>query len=65
VFHIGLAAMHGVAAQRLCDRLPPGTDADILARATLTTMIAGLKAGAARDFSIPECPQPPNEDQQS
>jgi len=65
VFHIVLASIHGVATQRLCDRLPPGTDADILARATLATIIAGLKAGAARDLSIPECPEPLNEDQQS
>ena len=65
VFHIVLAAIHGVASQRLCDRLPPGLDADVLARATLTTIIAGLKAGAARDFLLPECPGPFNEDQQS
>jgi AcrR family transcriptional regulator len=65
VFHIVLAAIHGVAAQRLCDRLPPGTDADLLANATLTTIIAGLKAGAARDFVLPTCFEPFSEDQQS
>jgi AcrR family transcriptional regulator len=65
VFHIVLAAIHGVATQRLCDRLPPGTDADVLARATLTTVIAGLKAGAARGLQLPECPEPFNEDLQS
>jgi AcrR family transcriptional regulator len=65
VFHIVLAAIHGVASQRLCDRLPPGQDADVLARATLTTIIAGLKAGAARDLLLPDCPEPFNEDQQS
>jgi len=65
VFHIVLAAIHGVAAQRLCDRLPPGTDADVLARATLTIIITGLKAGAARDVQLPECPEPLNKDQQS
>jgi len=65
VFHIVLATIHGVAAQRLCDRLPPGLDADVLARATLTTVIAWLKAGAARDLQLPECPEPLNKDQQS
>ena len=64
VFHIMLAAIHGVASMRLCDRMAQGEDADALARATLTTVIAGLKAGAARDV-LPECPEPFNEDQQS
>jgi AcrR family transcriptional regulator len=62
VFQITLAAIHGVASMRLCDRMAAGEDADALARATLTTVIAGLKAGAARDCLLPECPEPFNED---
>jgi len=65
VFHIVLAAIHGAATQRLCDRLPPGQDPDALARATLDTVIAGLKAGAARNFVLPTCFEPFNEDQPS
>ena len=64
VFHIVLAAIHGVASQRLCDRLPPGQDPDALAHATLDTVIAGLKAGAARNFVLPTCLEPFSEDQQ-
>ena len=65
VFHIVLASIHGVATQRLCDRLPPGYDADALAGATLDTIITGLKVGAARSHNIQTCPDPFNEDQQS
>ena len=64
VFHVVLAAIHGAAAQRLCDRLPPGLDPDALAHATLDTVIAGLKAGAVRHFVVPTCFEPFNEDQQ-
>jgi len=65
VFHIVLAAIHGVAAMNLCDRMSPAEDADALARATLNTVITGLKAGAALDHALPECPESFNEDQQS
>ncbi len=65
VFHIVLAAIHGAATQRLCDRLPPGQDPDALARATLDTTIAGLKSGAACNFVLPTCFEPFNEDQPS
>src|SRR5579862_1021573 len=34
VFQIVLAAIHGVASMRLCDRMTQGEDADALARAT-------------------------------
>jgi AcrR family transcriptional regulator len=62
VFHIILAAIHGVASMRLCDRMARGEDADALARATLTTVISGLKSGAARDLKLSECSEPNNED---
>lgn len=62
VFHIILAAIHGVASMRLCDRMAHGEDADALARATLSTVICGLKSGAARDITLPECSDPHSED---
>jgi AcrR family transcriptional regulator len=49
VFRIMLAAIHGVAAMNLCDRLAPGEDADLFAHATLNTVVQGLKAGSARE----------------
>jgi AcrR family transcriptional regulator len=60
VFRLLLAAAHGVAALRLCDRLAPGEDADALARATIDAVIHGLKAGAGRD--LPDPPQAPCND---
>ena len=65
VFHIILAAIHGVASMRLCDRMAPSEDADALARATLVAVITGLKAGAARSVDLPECSDSFNEDVQS
>jgi AcrR family transcriptional regulator len=45
VFRTFIAALLGVAALRLTDRLSPGEDADALARDVLNVMIAGLRAG--------------------
>jgi len=65
VFRIMLAAIHGVATMRLCDRLAPGEDADALARATLDAVIIGLQAGAGRDVDLPLCTHPFSEEPQS
>ena len=65
VFRSVLAAVHGVAVMRLCDRLAPREDADALARVTIDAVITGLQAGAARDNDVPPCPDPFNEDQPS
>jgi AcrR family transcriptional regulator len=46
VFRLMLTAAHGAATLRLCDRLGPGEDGDVLARVTIDTMLAGLRAGA-------------------
>jgi AcrR family transcriptional regulator len=46
VFRVALASVHGAATMRLCDRLADGEDADMLARLTLDTSLAGLRAGA-------------------
>ena len=45
VFRILMAAVHGVAVMRLCERLAPGEDADALARDTLE---AALDRAAGR-----------------
>jgi AcrR family transcriptional regulator len=50
VFRILLAAIHGVAVTRLCDRLSPEEDADALARDTLEAALAGLRAGFRQTF---------------
>jgi len=53
VFRVLLAAVHGAATLRLCDRLAPGEDADALARGVIDTVVAGLQAGAGRHINLP------------
>ena len=62
VFRLMLTAAHGAAALRLCDRLAPGEDGDALARATIETMLLGLRAGGGRDLPTPSCIYPDIED---
>ena len=51
VFRVLLTTIHGAATLRLCDRLAPGEDADVLARATLDCAIAGLRTAAPESLS--------------
>ena len=55
VFRLCLTAVHGAATLKLCDRLAPGEDADLLARATIDTVLKGLQAGAGRNLNLPSC----------
>ena len=55
VFRILMAATHGVAVLRLCERLAPGEDADALARDTLEAALTGLRAGIPQTFRAGEC----------
>lgn len=50
VVRILMAAIHGVAVMRLCDRLAPGEDADALVRDTLEAALTGLRAGIPHTF---------------
>ena len=52
VFRLCLTAVHGAATLKLCDRLAPGEDADLLARATIDTVLKGLRAGAGRNLNF-------------
>ena len=45
VFRVLMAAIQGVSAMRLCDRLEPGDDPDRLARVTLEAALTGLRTG--------------------
>jgi len=66
VFRLLLTAVHGAATLRLCDRLAPGEDADVLAHAVIDTMLSGLQAGAGRNVNLPLCTiHPVSEDKQS
>jgi hypothetical protein len=68
VFRLLLTAVHGAATLRLCDRLAPGEDADVLARATIDTVLIGLQAGAGRHINLPlciHCDSSDSEDKQS
>jgi AcrR family transcriptional regulator len=58
LFRIMLAAVHGVAVMRLCDRLAPGEDADRLAVDVLEAVIAGLRAGSPVSSASAGCPEP-------
>jgi len=48
-FHVLGTAIHGAAVHRLCGRPFTRRDADLFARNTLRTAIAGLRAGVALD----------------
>ncbi len=55
IFRILVAAIHGVAVMRLCDRMAPGEDADALARDTLEAALVGLRAGITHTFRPITC----------
>ena len=55
VFRILMAAIHGVATLRLCERLAPGEDADALARDTLEAALTGLRTGIPHTFQSKPC----------
>lgn len=55
VFRILLAAIHGAAVIRLCDRLMPGEDADGLARDALEAALTGLRTGFPKTFHPVPC----------
>ncbi len=55
VFRILMAAVHGVAVMRLCERLAPGEDADALARDTLEAALTGLRTGITHSFHPQKC----------
>ncbi len=50
-----VAAVHGAAAMRLCDRLAHAESGDALARDTLEAAIAGLRAGITQTFHAETC----------
>lgn len=54
-FHILWAAVHGAAVAQICDRLAPDEDPDALARDTLETALAGLRAGVSTTFKPSHC----------
>jgi AcrR family transcriptional regulator len=55
VFRILMAAIHGVAALRLCERLSPTENADALARDTLEAALTGLRTGIPHTFHSEPC----------
>ncbi len=55
IFRILVAAVHGVAVLRLCERLAPGEDPDALARDTLEAALTGLRAGITHSFQPKKC----------
>jgi AcrR family transcriptional regulator len=55
VFRILMAAIHGVAALALCERLAPGENADALARDTLEAALTGLRTGILLTFQSKPC----------
>jgi AcrR family transcriptional regulator len=55
VFRILMAAVHGVAVMRLCERLSPGEDSDALAHDTLEAALTGLRLGITHTFHPEKC----------
>jgi AcrR family transcriptional regulator len=60
VFRILIAAVHGVSAMRLCDRLAPGEDGDALAHDTLEAALVGLRTGFTHTYRPASCTDPCN-----
>ena len=50
-----VAAVHGAAVLRLCDRLAHAESGDALARDTLEATLAGLRAGITQTFRADPC----------
>ena len=66
VFRVLLTSLHGAATMKICDRLAEGENADALARVTLETALAGLRAGAGITSELSfECPYSNSEERQS
>ena len=55
IFRVLIAATHGVAAIRLCDRKMPGEDLDALAHDTLEATLTGLRAGFSHTYTAHSC----------
>jgi len=55
VFRILMAAVHGVAALALCERLAPAENPDALARDTLEAALTGLRTGISYTFQPKPC----------
>jgi AcrR family transcriptional regulator len=50
-----IAAVHGAAVMRLCDRMHPGDSADALARDAIDVMLAGFRSGVPLTFVPQRC----------
>lgn len=50
-----IAAVHGAAVMRLCDRMHPGDSGDALARDAIEVTLAGLRAAATLTFVPHAC----------
>ena len=50
-----IAAVHGAAVMRLCDRMHPGDSGDALARDAIEVTLAGLRAAATLTFVPQRC----------
>ena len=61
VFRILMTATFGACVRRLCDRLAPGEDGDVLARETLDAALAGLRAGSPTTHYPEPCIEPDHE----
>ena len=55
VFRVLMVAVQGVCMVRLCDRMPPGEDADALARVALDAAITGFRTGFNHSYHPDQC----------
>lgn len=54
-FTILMAAVHGAAVMRLCERVAPGTNTDGVARDTIEAALTGLRTGFPATFHPTPC----------
>lgn len=55
IFRVLMVSIQGVCVVRLCDRMPPGEDADALARVTLEAALTGLRTGFSHSYRPDSC----------
>jgi AcrR family transcriptional regulator len=55
VFRVLLVTTQGISVMRLCDRLVPGEDPDILARTAIDAALTGLRTGFPHTYRPESC----------
>ena len=55
IFRVLMVSVLGVCMVRLCDRMAPGEDADVLARTTIDAVLTGFRTGFTHSYRPDNC----------